>query len=268
VRLDHVQTLNTMQETLTLELSAKQKQFNIAMGLYNSKSRYKILGVSVSIINISLQFYLFYRIWPHSIGVGRLVLALFSAYILTDFINGLVHMFMDGNDRYDSLAGPLIANFHLHHKNPQYKKNNLLVVYFMETGSKLWLVVYLLLVLLIQGMFAVDSTVLYVMVSIGILSSIAEVSHYLCHSSTSAIAGFFAKTGFLLSKRHHARHHMYDNSNYAFLNGFTDPLLNRIAAACCKGYKHNTDLHYANFNGVGGENEGSALGAPVETDGK
>ncbi len=246
-------TSNTLLETFTLELLAKQEQFNIAMELYNSKIRYKILGISVSIIIISLQLYLLNRIWPQPIGAGLQVLSILTAYFLTDFINGLVHMFMDNNDRYDSLAGPLIANFHLHHKVPQYKKNNLFIVYFTETGSKVWLVVYLLFVYFIPNMVDVDSTVLYTLVYVGILSSVAEVSHYLCHTSTSTIAGFLGSFGLLLSKRHHARHHLQDNCNYAFLNGFTDPLLNRIATAFCKGYKNNSDLHYANYVGVDSE---------------
>ena len=62
--------------------------------------------------------YLVYRIWPQSIGAGWQVLAFLTAYLLTDLINGLVHMYMDNNDRHDSLAGPLFANFYLHHKIP------------------------------------------------------------------------------------------------------------------------------------------------------
>jgi sterol desaturase/sphingolipid hydroxylase (fatty acid hydroxylase superfamily) len=96
--------------------------------------------------------------------------------------------------------------------------------------------------------FEVDPIVSYTLVYIGILSSFAEVSHYLCHTSTSALAGFLANIGLLLSKRRHARHHLEDNSNYAFLNGFTDPLLNLIAARFYKGYKHHTDLHYVNYS--------------------
>jgi sterol desaturase/sphingolipid hydroxylase (fatty acid hydroxylase superfamily) len=238
---------------MTLELSAKQKQFNAAMERYTSKSRYRILGISVSIINVALQSYLLCRCWPHSIGAGRQLLALFTAYLLADFINGLVHMYMDNNDCYDSLAGPLIANFHLHHKIPQYKRNNLLVVYFNETGSKVWLVGYLLLVAFILFMYKVTPTVSYTLVYIGILSSVAEVSHYLCHSSTSTVAGWLGNSGLLLSKRHHARHHLQDNRDYAFLSGVTDPLLNRIAAFFYQGYKHNSDLHFAGYAGVDNE---------------
>ena len=231
----------------------KQEQFNAAMNRYTSQSRYKILGTSVSIINIFLQLSLAYRIWPQSIGAGCQVLSFLAAYLITDFISGLVHMYMDNNDRYDSLAGPLIANFHLHHRIPQYKKNNLFIVYFIETGAKIWLVGYLLLLFFMQGLFEVHSIVSYTLVYIGILSSVAEVSHYLCHSSTSMIAGFLGNIGLLLSKRHHAKHHLQDNANYAFFNGWTDPLLNRIARACYDGYKHNTDLHYARYVGADSE---------------
>jgi len=230
-----------------MEQTVKQQQFNAAMALYTSQSRYKVFGLLVSTTNISLQIYLLYRIWPVSIGPGWQVVTIVAAYLLTDFINGLVHMYMDNNDRYASLDGPLIANFHLHHKTPQYKKQNLLMVYFTETGSKVWLVGYLLLISALQATFGINPALLYTLVYIGILSSVAEVSHYLCHSSTSPIAVFLAKIGLLLSKRHHAQHHLQDNNGYAFLNGFTDPVLDLIAAACCKGYKQQTDLHYAQY---------------------
>ena len=236
-----------------MTLSAKQEQFNAAMALYTGTQRYRVLGLTVSVLNVFLQFYLLYRVWPHSIGIVRQIIALGAAYILTDFINGLVHMYMDNNDRYTSIDGPLIANFHLHHKTPQYRKRNLLLVYFMESGSKVWLVPYLLLVLLMQSMSAIDPMVFYILVYIGILSCVAEVSHYLCHTSTSATACFLGDCGLLLSKRHHARHHLQDNNGYAFLNGCSDPLLNLIAATVCKGYKQRSDLHYALYDGVDSE---------------
>ena len=230
-----------------MELSAKQHQFNTAMELYRSKAGYKAFGHLISTTNITLQLYLLYLVWPLSIGPVWQLVALVVAYLLTDFINGLVHMYMDNNDRYESIDGPLIANFHLHHKTPMYTKRNLLVVYYLETGSKVWLVGYLLLVVALEALFEINSTLLYTLVYIGILSSVAEVSHYLCHSSRSPVAMFLARIGLLLSKRHHAPHHLRDNNGYAFLNGFTDPLLNWIAARCCTGYKQHTDLHYANY---------------------
>ena len=94
-----------------MEISAKQEQFNAAMVLYSSQSRYRVFGLLVSTTNISLQIYLLYRIWPVSISLGWQVLSIVAAYLLTDFINGLVHMYMDNNDRYESLDGPLMPIF-------------------------------------------------------------------------------------------------------------------------------------------------------------
>jgi hypothetical protein len=236
-----------LEELLTLELSLKQKQFNAAMDLYRTRIRYKIIGFAVSILNLTLQCFLLYRVWPQSIGMLRQLVSLGVAYLLTDFINGLVHMYMDNNDRYDSCDGPLIANFHLHHKVPQYRRHNLLVVYFMESGSKVWLVWYLLLVLGLS-FFNIPPTLYYLLVYTGILSSVAEVSHYLCHTSTALPVRILAGCGLLLSKRRHARHHLQDNCNYTFLNGVTDPLVNMIAARLCGGYKQRSDLHFANYD--------------------
>ncbi len=228
-----------------MELSQKQKQFNAAMELFNCKSIYKMFGIFVSITNVSLQIYLLYAILPFSIGPGLQLIAFVAAYLVTDFINGLVHMYMDNNENYESLAGPLIANFHMHHKIPQYRKHNLLVVYFNETGSKIWLIGYLLVVVLLLHYSAAHPVALYILVYIGILSSVAEVSHYLCHTSTSSLVVLLGNMGLLLSKRHHASHHLNDNNGYAFLNGFADPPLDLIAKKFCKGYKNHTDLHFA-----------------------
>lgn len=242
-----------MPETDAVELTAKQQQFNDAMELYTSRPAYRRFDTAVSVANISLQLFLLYRIWPLPISAAGQLMALAAAYLLTDFVNGLVHIYMDNNDRYDSIAGPLIANFHLHHKTPRYKKNNLLVVYFNETGSKVWLVAYLAAVVLLAGTLGSHPVMLAVLVYTGILSSVAEVSHYLCHSSTSVTAAWLAKAGLLLSKKHHAVYHLQDNANYAFLNGISDPLLNLIASAWFTGYKQTTDLHFAFYSGADGD---------------
>lgn len=236
-----------------MDVATKQLQFNAAMEKYTAKPVYKYVSFGVSVANVLLQSYLLYRILPQNLGIIGQLGSFFLACLLTDFINGLVHMYMDNNDRYDSLDGPLIANFHLHHKVPQYKKHNLLVVYFMESGSKVWLVGYLLLIVFIQSRYELIPMIGYTLVYIGILSSVAEVSHYLCHSSTSKVCEFLSRIGLLLPKRHHARHHLQDNCSYAFLNGISDPLLNLIAATLCKGYKQNSDMHYASYTGVNSE---------------
>jgi sterol desaturase/sphingolipid hydroxylase (fatty acid hydroxylase superfamily) len=235
-------------------LALKQKQYNSAMELYEKKRIYKVISKLVSIINVLLQLFLLYLILPVSIGLPLQILSFLAAYLATDFINGLVHMFMDNNDNYDSIAGPLVASFHLHHKTPQYKKNNILLVYFNESGSKIWLVGYLLIAAISIGTVPVHPVISYIVVYIGILSSVAEAAHYCCHVTDSGITRYLRYAGLFLSKQHHLKHHIADNVNYAFLNGFTDPLLNVIANKYFHGYKNTTDKHYSNYAGRGTEN--------------
>jgi hypothetical protein len=156
---------------------------------------------------------------------------------------------MDANDHYESLAGPLIANFHLHHRTPRYQDNHLLVVYFNETGSKIWLVLYLMILAILFRLRNLNPVFLYTLTYIGILSSVAEVSHYLCHNSTAAVVIFLMRIKLLLPKRTHARHHLEDNVSYTFLNGSTNPLVDFIAKMFSTGYKNKTDLHYAKYSG-------------------
>lgn len=232
-----------------MDLEAKQRQFNAAMELYESMKGYKLLGIFVSITNISLQIYTLSCALEIAIGFWWQIASLIAAYLITDFVNGLVHLYMDDNENYESLVGPLIANFHLHHRTPRYKNNNIAVVYFNETGSKIWLVFYLLAVAALFQMPGINPVLLYTFTYIGILSSVAEVSHYLCHNSNSPIVTFLIRIKLLLSKRVHARHHVNDNVSYAFLNGLTDPPLDYIAKIFFTGYKNKTDLHYAKYSG-------------------
>jgi hypothetical protein len=235
-------------------LALKQMQFNAAMDLYENRSTYRGIGKLVSILVVSLQLLLLYLALPLSLGLPLQILSFLTAYLAADFLNGLVHMYMDNNDNYESPAGPLIAAFHLHHRTPLYKKNPLLLVYFNESGSKIWLVGYLLIAAILIGTASVPPVVSYVLMYIGILSSFAEVTHYCCHVTDSGMTRLINTSGVFLSKRHHARHHLADNVEYAFLHGFTDPILNVISKKLYRGYKHTTDLHYFNYTGKGTEN--------------
>ena len=235
-------------------LEVKQRQFNAAMERYENVGIYKAIGKIVSALNISLQFYLLYLVLPLSIGLPLQILSFGAAYLAADFINGLVHLYMDANDDYDSPAGPLIAAFHLHHRTPLYQKRNILLVYFNESGSKIWLVGYLLLATILIRTTYIHPVISYMLLYTGILSSVAEVSHYCCHVTDSKITRYLSNLGLFLSKKHHGRHHVADNVNYAFLNGFADPLLNVIARKYSRGYKNTTDKHYAAYTGGGTAN--------------
>lgn len=233
-----------------MSMELKQKQFNAAMELYEEKKRYRLFGVFISITNIALQVYTLALAFKLSIGLGLQIVCLIAAYLITDFLNGLVHLYMDQNDDYESWAGPLVANFHLHHRTPRYQDNNLFVVYFNETGSKVWLVFYLAAVVLLFHLRGISPVLLYTLTYIGVLSSVAELSHYLAHNSNSAFFIFLTRIKLLLPKRQHATHHLQDNVSYTFLNGVTDPLVDFIARRYFPGYKNNTDLHYARYAGL------------------
>lgn len=235
-------------------LEAKQKQFNAAMELYEEAFIYKLIGKLVSLGNVSLQFYLLYLLLPISIGLPLQLLSIFTAYLAADLISGVVHMYMDSNDNYDSPAGPIIAAFHLHHRTPLYKRNNILLVYFNESGSKIWLVGYLLAAVIMLKTTPVHPVLATIIVYVGILSSVAEVSHYCCHVTDSQFSRLLVRLGLFLAKKHHGRHHVADNVNYAFLNGMTDPLLNIIARKFSRGYKKTTDRHFAAYTGSGTSN--------------
>lgn len=235
-------------------LEARQRQFNAAMERYERDAIYPAIGKAVSIANVSLQLWLVTLAWPGAIGPAGQLLAFGVAWVLADFVNGLVHVFMDGNEAYESPVGPLIAAFHLHHRTPLYKRKPVLLVWFDESGSKLWLVGYLLAAALAIRAGAVPPLAAWILVHFGLLSSAAEVSHYCCHTLDSRPVRFLRSVGLLLSKRHHARHHREDNVNYAFLNGISDPLLNVIARRWGRGYKRTTDLHYGRYTGAGTSN--------------
>jgi sterol desaturase/sphingolipid hydroxylase (fatty acid hydroxylase superfamily) len=137
-----------------------------------------------------------------------------------------------------------------------YRRSFLPLVYFNESGAKLWLACAFLLVLAFSTVFPLPPFPLALFAYFGVFSSVAEVSHYLCHSPRGPVTTLLGKCGLLLSPRHHAKHHLADNTHYAFLNGMTNPLLDRIATRFFPGYKQTTDLHHATYTGAGTANRG------------
>lgn len=227
------------------EESAKINAFCAAMHKYENQRIYQNLKLLVSCSVIILQAVTLWSLITHYNGTSFLTITLFFliAFILTDFINGMVHMFMDNNTGYHSIIGPFVSSFHLHHYNVLYKKQGVLSIYFFESGTKFWLLGYLLIVAIIQKTCTLHYGLNVGLVAFGILSSLAEVSHFWCHNSNNAVIKHLQHAGILLSKKHHIHHHLTDNTHYAFLNGMTDPLLNLISRYFYAGYKNNADKH-------------------------
>lgn len=236
----------------------KEQQYAEAMGRYSTGLGYSQLGALVSAAVVALQAISLSQVPWGSIPPLAYLLGFVGAYLVADFVNGLIHMIMDNTDRYQSAVGPLIAAFHLHHKTPRYKDSNPLTIYVLESGSKLWLVPYLGLLVYAQANLGLPAVVSFVLAGVGVLSSVAEVSHYLCHNSTNRFVGLLQRLHLLLPPEHHAVHHTRDNTHYAFLNGVSDPLLNAIARRTCQGYMGRSDLHARSYQGPGTANRGSA----------
>ena len=224
------------------ELIRKQFEFNDAMVRYNDSLFLKYHGHVVSISVILLQIYWFRKLKIYS--KRSMLLSIILAYIFTDLVNGYVHLYMDNNHNYNGYQGSLIAAFHLHHKKPRYKKNNIFRVYYNESGSKIWL-----LVLLIALRGLPHNHLKNTLILLTIFSSLAEVSHYLCHNSDNIMVKKLQKIRILLDPEIHKLHHTHDNINYTFLNGSTDFIINCIAATFYSGYQHSTDLHSNNYIG-------------------
>lgn len=234
----------------------EEKRFNEAMRKYHENKIYALTYKLVSTFNITMQFLLLASIFTFNLPWYHYLLTVILAYLLADFINGLVHMYMDNNEDYSSIFAPFIASFHLHHHTPKYRDSNIFLIYFNESGPKFWLVPYLAVVAILSYLHC-NETFLLLAIFFAIFSSVAEVSHYLCHNSSASWVLFLQKLHILLPKEHHKKHHSSDNQSYAFLNGISDPLIDKIAKKMYAGYKNGTDLHYASYKGPNSKNRNS-----------
>jgi len=230
-------------------LMFRQTAFNLAMARYESKAFYRWTGRVVSFVNVSAQAAILCLIWRQSPNGFAQIGIFVGAFATADFVNGWVHMHMDNAAPYDSLAGPFYAAFHLHHRRPRYRRRPISVVYYQEAGSKVWLALVELCLLLAVTLGLLRGGFAFFVFDFAVLSCVAEVSHYLCHVPSSKFARWLANSRLLLSRRHHVRHHREDNVQYAFLNGMSDPVLNWVAKKYYAGYKTTTDRHYATYSG-------------------
>jgi len=243
--------------TENLKIQDKSKNFQVAMETYHNNILYNKFFIFVSIAIVSIQsvsvlnLYQKFYINNDFIDYLCMIVSIFFAYIAADFMSGAVHMYMDNNTNYKSIAGPFIAAFHMHHRNMKYKTRHPLMIYVIESGSKFWLVVYLGMVIFLQYQLSLVVFINIFLVAFGVFSSFAEVSHYWCHNAhnKNSIIKKLQKFKILLPKKHHLIHHTQDNVNYAFLNGVTDPILNILAKKFYKGYKNSSDRHAANYKG-------------------
>ncbi len=238
-----------------MNINTKQISFNLAMKKYHEKKRYGYIYLLVSFLNVGMQFYLLSVLFTLNFQWHLFLVIFLLAYFLTDFINGYIHLYMDNNHNYEGIMGPFVASFHLHHRHPTYANFSLPRIYFNESGAKFWLVLFLLLTIVLS-FTQINSYLLMTLIFIGILSSVAEVSHFLCHNGKSSTVLFLQNIGILLSMKHHRKHHEEDNQSYAFLNGMSDFFLDKIAKRFYDGYQNYSDLHAKAYVGEDTRNRG------------
>lgn len=234
--------------------SEEQIQFNAAMARFERNPIYRRTKQVVSVVVVSLQLLMGWLLLRHSVGFVAQLYALPIGYVLADFVNGWVHLYMDNATNYASPTGPFYASFHLHHRTPKYRHRPLLVVYYVESGSKLWLAIVEILMVIGIWQGALANVFGYIGFYFVVFSCLSEVSHYLCHVPRTPLVRFLGEVKLLLPSHYHARHHREDNVQYAFLNGMTDPLLDWIARRYYGGYKTTTDTHYAYYAGADTDN--------------
>jgi hypothetical protein len=236
----------------TAGLADRRREYQEALWRYREDPFYTRLGKVVSASVLTGQAGLLLVSLREDLGWLPALLALALAWLAADLLGGVVHLLMDHHDRYTGRLGPLVAAFHLHHQQPRYEEKSLARVYIHESGFKLWLPFFLAAGLGLGLAGWLDGLPLRVWAWTGILSSVAEVSHFLVHARRRPWADWLAAAGLLLSRRHHSRHHREDNVGYAFLNGWSDPLLNAVARRWFPGYRNGTDRHARQDGGTTG----------------
>lgn len=211
------------------------------MDKYEHHVVYRNIGTVVACVIVVLQAVCIAKLSWSSATLAWIPLFIL-AFVLADFVNGIIHMVMDNTDDYTSIVGPLVAAFHRHHHIPRYRDRPALVVFFAENGMKNWLAVYM--VVLVATMSHLPAAVAFTLLAFSLLSSTAELSHYFSHNSTNRLVHALQQARILLHPDHHWVHHKADNTHYSFLNGMTNPLVNFIAKrAYPRGYVTTTNAH-------------------------
>lgn len=232
-------------------LANKIREYEVAIEKYKNIPWYTRIEIFFSILIITLQIATTVKLFHQysTTSIFAITVTIVVSYFLTDFINGFAHLIADNAQNYTSIVGPFYAAFHLHHIKLTYQNKHPLKIYFYESGHKIWLVFYLIIIFLAQYVTHLNFCLNLCLVSIGVLSSLAELSHFWCHNKkqTNLFIRLLQKNRILLSMQHHKFHHRNDNINYAFLNGVSDPLLNMIAKRFYSGYKNSSDKHVAAY---------------------
>jgi len=143
---------------------------------------------------------------------------------ISDFVSGLLHIFLDDYKGENPYIKPHALGFQNHHKNPKEFTERPIFTVFTETGQSV------LLFNILNSYFLS----FYFLIFTGLIN-IVQLSHYQAHcinhntfsKPVSDVFIFLQKYGLILSTDSHSKHHQTYDNNFCILTGWANPLLNR-----------------------------------------
>ena len=163
-----------------------------------------------------------------------IVIAAPIAWVLADFVSGLIHWFADTYGAEDTpLFGPwLIRPFRQHHVYPRDICTHGLV---LAIGNSCTIAVPfeagVLYLMLTDEEVSITEAFLSLVFNVFAVAIVAtNLFHKWAHAeATNAFISCLQKSRFLLSPAHHDLHHMTPfDSNYCITNGWLNPLLEKV----------------------------------------
>ena len=172
-------------------------------------------------LTISSYAYPVYFIHYTDVSIINLLLLVY----LTDFISGLLHIFLDDYTGDNSYIKPHAKGFQNHHADPKEFTQRPIFTVFTEPGHSV------ILFNLINSYFLN----FYFLLFTGLVN-IVQLSHYQAHcinhkTFSKPIAYCFItlqKYGLILSTESHSKHHQTFDNNFCILTGWANPVLNKL----------------------------------------
>ena len=237
-------------------LTEKQQQFNNAMEKYEKMPVYVWVGHTTSFINVGCQVFLGWMVIKQPVGPFLQILTFAASYILADFVNGLVHMYMDykpckpGTGLKDLYfwEGPrdsaefharqaqvyarisgferIVYDFKKHHPFPDLLGRHSFL--HLMKGPTFLLALPLSLVLNVVFLALQPPAWLLVGTVVFLLgSSMTQALHGALHRDDVGLAlCLMRRTGLVMSRRAHQLHHDTLTQDFAVINGWANPLVN------------------------------------------
>ena len=197
-----------------------------------------IIRFYVNVTKKNTNYFTFYSciyllLFTYSLSFNQIniltMIQFFLSYLLTDFISGIVHLYLDNsNIKFDySLTDYYRTGFEIHHTfptwqwliDPEYKPQYEMLTLFVP-----------MLFLLYINILSFNSIFI---TFITLFSLLMQYFHYSAHAfihgkKIPTIIRFLQKYNVIISPETHRIHHIYFDRNYTILNGWTNFIFNKF----------------------------------------